>query len=95
MDFDTSKPKVSLARLLEAESELLKTGDVAPAKHYVASMMRDVVNPLEAINNLVYIMKQGPEEHESARIYIEMIEGELNRLNEIARRTLIFCQEET
>ena len=93
MDFDTSKPKVSLTRLLEAESELLKTGDVAPAKHYVASLMRDVINPLEAINNLVYIAKQKHADPESLGMYVEMIEGELNRLNEIARRTLIFCNE--
>jgi len=62
------------------------------ARSYAGALMCEVINPLESLNNLIYLLKQGTDD-EKKSLYIEIAETELARLNEIAQRTLRFCKE--
>jgi len=48
---------------LEAVEALLKQADGADlARQYAAALLREAINPLEIINNLVYITKADPSD---------------------------------
>jgi hypothetical protein len=48
---------------------------------------------LSKVSQLVYLMAHSPEEPTKVALYVEMAQGELQRLNEIAKRTIQFCNE--
>ena len=56
--------------------------------------MHEVNNPLEAIGNLVFLTKNGAEDAEQVRRNMEVVEGQLERMGEITRKTLAFYREE-
>ena len=86
----TGTPHERLSRLIAAEAVLAGSDCSSAAKQYAHSVLREAINPLEAINNLVYIAKQSSDNSETLRIYIEMMEEQLERLNEVVRRSLLF-----
>jgi hypothetical protein len=93
MNRGTRNERDHMARLAAAESSLVGDDRADQAKRYVRSVMSEAVPPLEALNNLAYIVKDIPGHSETLQIYLGMMEGELARLNEITRRTLLFCKD--
>ena len=88
-------PTLLQSRLQQAEDALRRSEDISPALCYANALMCEVVDPLEAINNLIYITKLLPDDREGVQMYMEMAEAHVARLNQIARKTLGFCREQT
>jgi hypothetical protein len=88
-------PTLLHSRLQQAEDTLRRNEDISPALCYANALMCEVIDPLEAINNLIYITKLLPDDRESVKMYMEIAEAHVARLNQIARKTLGFCKEQT
>jgi hypothetical protein len=82
-------------RLQQAEDTLCRSEDISPALCYANALMCEVIDPLEAINNLLYITKLLPDDRERVQLYLKMAEVHVERLNQIARKALGFCTEQS
>ena len=81
-----------LSRRLQGMEELAaESAGARDAKIYAGAVMLEVINPLEAINNLLYLLEL-PAQPETARLYVELAQAEVLKLNEITQRTLLFCK---
>jgi hypothetical protein len=90
-------PTTSLySRLQLAEDTLKQSKEIDPALCYANTLMREVINPLEALNNLIFITKLLTVEKgsEMVTMYMEMAERQVACLNQITRKALGFCQEQ-
>jgi signal transduction histidine kinase len=79
---------------LETERALLRSSQIATAGRMAASIAHEVNNPLEAVTNLIYLLKSDDVSSETRLQYLEIAEKELNRVSAIARRTLGFYRED-
>ncbi len=79
---------------LETERALLRSSQIATAGRMAASIAHEVNNPLEAVTNLIYLLKSDDLSSETRLQYLEIAEKELNRVSAIARRTLGFYRED-
>jgi hypothetical protein len=86
-------PTLLYSRLQQAEDTLCRNENISPALCYANALMCEVIDPLEAINNLIYITKHLPDDRESVEMYMKMAEAHVERLNQIARKALGFCNE--
>jgi hypothetical protein len=50
--------------------------------------VRDICNRIEALSNLVYLIKHDLRNADKINIYVAMAESELSRLSDIARQFL-------
>ena len=80
------------ARLKKLEESTRLSGGLETARSYGGAVMCEILNPLECLNNLIYLLKHSPDD-EKNDLYLEMAEGQLARLNEITQRTLRFSKE--
>ena len=82
---DVTERRRALEKLVETE-KLAATGRLA------ASIAHEINNPLEAVTNLMYLLRQAsdPTERES---YLSMAEQEIRRVSEIATQTLRFYRD--
>jgi PAS domain S-box-containing protein len=78
-----------------SEETLRKTEKLAATGRLAASIAHEVNNPLEAITNLLYLLKNFCELDESAMRYVTMAEREGKRIAEIAQQTLRFYRQST
>ncbi|SEC49674.1 PAS domain S-box-containing protein [Terriglobus roseus] len=78
---------------LAAEEKLRKTEKLAAAGRLAASVAHEINNPLEAVTNLLYILRHHQPMDEQAVLYIEMAQGELARVAEITQQTLRFYRQ--
>jgi hypothetical protein len=83
------------SRLQLAEDTLCRSEDISAALCYANALMCEVIDPLEAINNLIYVTKLLPDDRERVQIYMKMAEAHLEQLNQIARKALGFCREQS
>jgi len=101
-----SRPKASLSyddltaeelkeRLSRVEESLRRCERLAIAGRYAGAVMHEVNNPLEAINNLVYLTQRESHDAEQVRRNMHDAETQLERLGEIARKTLSYYREES
>lgn len=81
-----------LAQFRQAEEALRKSEKLAVAGRLAASIAHEINNPLEAVTNLLYLMKTTTEEPQTAD-YLLLAEQELARVTEIAKQTLKFYRE--
>jgi signal transduction histidine kinase len=58
-----------------------------------ASIAFEINNPLASITNLLYLIGSDPGLPESVRKYLELAQGELQRVVQISRQTLTFYRE--
>jgi two-component system, NtrC family, sensor kinase len=83
---DITEQKIAAHAALMNE-RLAATGRMA---HTIA---HEINNPLEAITNLIYILKTCPPGSEAAAGYLASTEEEVNRVSRIARKVLSFHRE--
>lgn len=81
--------------LLRVEESLRRSERLAIAGRYGATVMHEVNNPLEALNNLVYLTQC--DSHHAGRVRRNMrdAEAQLERLGEITRKTLSYYREQS
>jgi PAS domain S-box-containing protein len=85
---DTSERKRS-------EETLRKTEKLAATGRLAASIAHEINNPLEAITNLLFLMRNFCSLQEPALGYVAMAEHEARRISEITQQTLRFYRQST
>ncbi|HET7103308.1 MAG TPA: ATP-binding protein [Terracidiphilus sp.] len=78
-----------------AEEALRKTEKLAATGRLAASIAHEVNNPLEAITNLLYLLRNYCVLEGPALNYVEMAEREARRIAEITQQTLRFYRQPT
>ncbi len=74
------------------EAALRKTEKLAAAGRLAATIAHEVNNPLEAVMNLIFLVRNEPNQHERNRL-LEMADKELQRVSHITRQTLGFYRD--
>ena len=75
------------------EEALRRSEKLAAAGRLAATIAHEINNPLEAVTNLMYLMRQAPDDSREMRELLKMAEEQLTRVNHIARQTLSFYRE--
>ncbi|MGB6690591.1 MAG: ATP-binding protein [Terracidiphilus sp.] len=78
-----------------AEDALRKTEKLAATGRLAASIAHEINNPLEAITNLLFLMRNFCELEEPVLGYVVMAEHEARRISEITQQTLRFYRQST
>jgi PAS domain S-box-containing protein len=76
-----------------AEAALLQSEMLATAGRMAASIAHEINNPLEGMMNTLYLARTTPGVPQTAVGYLEIAEGELNRISHITRQSLGFYRE--
>ncbi|MBZ5507306.1 MAG: CHASE3 domain-containing protein [Acidobacteriia bacterium] len=77
----------------QAQSVMRKAEKLAAAGRLAATMAHEINNPLEAVGNLIYIVRRTPSLPEEVQGYLSMAEQELERVSHITRQTLGFYRD--
>jgi PAS domain S-box-containing protein len=77
----------------QAQSVLRKAEKLAAAGRLAATVAHEINNPLEAVCNLIYIVKNTGNLPEDIVGYLTMAEQELDRVSHITRQTLGFYRD--
>ena len=77
-----------------AEGALVQSEKLAAVGRLAASISHEINNPLEAVTNLLFLIKQ-EELPEQASTYLQLAEQELARVSQIAGQTLRFHRQAT
>jgi PAS domain S-box-containing protein len=78
---------------LRAEEALRETEKLAAMGRVAGIIAHEINNPLAAITNIFYLLRNHPSLTDDARSYAEMAEQELDRVSHITRQTLSFYRE--
>jgi len=78
---------------LHAEEALRKTERLAAMGRVAGIIAHEVNNPLEAITNAFFLLRQHPSLDDEARYYAKLAGEELERISHITRQTLSFYRE--
>jgi PAS domain S-box-containing protein len=78
---------------LQAEEALRKAERLAAMGRVAGIVAHEINNPLEAISNAFYLLKDHPSLNDEARALAKMGEQELSRLSHITKQTLSFYRE--
>jgi signal transduction histidine kinase len=78
-----------------AEEALRRTEKLAATGRLAASIAHEINNPLEAITNLLFLLRNFSGIGEPALQYVSMAEHEAKRITEIAQQTLRFYRQST
>jgi signal transduction histidine kinase len=78
-----------------AENALRKSEKLAAAGRLAASIAHEINNPLEAITNLLFLLRNFSNLDEPAMNYVIMAEHEAHRISEITQQTLRFYRQST
>lgn len=78
---------------LHAEAALRETEKLAAMGRVASIIAHEINNPLAAITNIFYLLRDHPSLDEEARSLAEMAERELHRVSHITRQTLSFYRE--
>jgi signal transduction histidine kinase len=74
------------------EDVLRKTEKLASAGRMAAAIAHEINNPLEAVTNLLYLLRNETMTSQAER-YLSLLESEVERVSRIARQTLGFYRE--
>lgn len=78
-----------------AEDALRKSEKLAAAGRLAATIAHEINNPLEAVTNLLYLLRLNDKWDDNARSYVGQAEHELARIAHVARQTLGFYRDTT
>jgi PAS domain S-box-containing protein len=78
---------------LQAEAALRQTERLAAMGRVAGIIAHEINNPLEAITNAFFLLRDHPSLDEEARYYASLAEQELIRVSHITRQTLSFYRE--
>ena len=78
-----------------AEEALRKTEKLAAAGRLAASIAHEINNPLEAVTNLLYLLRHQPSLDEEATGYADLAQQEISRVAEMTQQTLRFYRQST
>jgi PAS domain S-box-containing protein len=78
-----------------SEEALRRSEKLAVTGRLAASIAHEINNPLEAITNLLFLLRNFSELPESAKQYVTMTEYEVRRIAEITQQTLRFYRQPT
>jgi len=79
----------------QAEDAMRKTEKLAAAGRLAASIAHEINNPLEAVTNLLYLLKHHPSLDAEALQYADSAQHELGRVAQITQQTLRFYRQST
>ena len=82
-------------RRTRAEETLRKTEKLAATGRLAASIAHEINNPLEAITNLLYLLRKFCQLEDPALNYVVMAEAEAQRIADITQQTLRFYRQST
>ena len=77
----------------QAEEALVKSERLAAMGRLAGIIAHEINNPLEAITNAFYLLRDHPSLDEEARYYSKLAEEELARVSHITKQTLSFYRE--
>jgi PAS domain S-box-containing protein len=77
----------------QAEDALVKSERFAAMGRLAGIIAHEINNPLEAISNAFYLLRDHPSLDEEARYYSRLAEEELSRVAHITKQTLSFYRE--
>ncbi|HEX4605352.1 MAG TPA: PAS domain-containing protein [Candidatus Angelobacter sp.] len=80
---------------MKAEDALRKSEKLAAAGRLAATIAHEINNPLEAVTNLLYLLRQNGAWDANARDYVAQAEHELARVAHVTRQTLGFYRDTT
>jgi len=75
------------------EEALLRSEKLAAAGRLAATIAHEINNPLEAVTNLVYLIRQDRSVQRETQELLRMVDEQLARVNHIARQTLGFSHD--
>jgi PAS domain S-box-containing protein len=75
------------------EEALRRSEKLATAGRLAATIAHEINNPLEAVTNLVYLMRQDPRIKANTGELLRLADEQLARVNHIAKQTLGFYQD--
>ena len=78
-----------------SEEALRRTEKLAATGRLAASIAHEINNPLEAITNLLYLLRRFCRLDDSAMNYVSIAEREVRRMSEITQQTLRFYRQST
>jgi signal transduction histidine kinase len=78
-----------------AEDALRKTEKLAAAGRLAASIAHEINNPLEAVTNLLYLLRHQSSLDEQAVSYADLAQHEISRVAEMTQQTLRFYRQST
>lgn len=79
----------------QAEEALRRTEKLAAAGRLAASIAHEINNPLEAVTNLLYLLRHHPSLDGEAQEFAELAQRELLRVSQITQQTLRFYRQST
>jgi two-component system CheB/CheR fusion protein len=77
------------------EAALVKSEKLAAAGRLAATLAHEINNPLQAITNLMTILRQAPNMDDQNRVYANMAAEELDRVAHLTRQSLSFYRDVT
>ncbi|HYK35640.1 sensor histidine kinase [Alloacidobacterium sp.] len=78
-----------------SEDALRKTEKLAAAGRLAASIAHEINNPLEAVTNLLYVIRLQDSLPPETKHYVDLAQHEVARVSEIAQQTLRFYRQST
>jgi PAS domain S-box-containing protein len=78
---------------LQAEEALRETAKLAAMGRVAGIIAHEINNPLAAITNTLYLVRNHPSLDDTARHFADVAEQELQRVSHITRQTLSFYRE--
>ena len=78
-----------------SEEALRRSEKLAVTGRLAASIAHEINNPLEAITNLLFLLRSFSDLPDAARQYVTMADSEVRRISEITQQTLRFYRQPT
>jgi PAS domain S-box-containing protein len=82
-----------LTQRVQTERALIRSEKLATVGRMAATIAHEINNPLAAVTNLLFLIGASPDLPESARQYLDTVDGELKRIAHITRLSLGFYRE--